>query len=208
MLVTDIHDRPAVWAPAKHRNSDSIMSHQTCSLPVLQPYIVLPSPSPHPSSDSHRDAVHHQRCAAADVHVYCLQTYTAVTDARNSDAYAYALNYEYLMASVRSVLSCVPIRQHCQLQKAKDFEHVHRPRSDACCCVEIPIHDRLRAILVLLPHATVSAKRLCGSLVGAVCAVLLVPLVPLETAVSLRSSTRAPRTARTSRWRCAAGRRG
>ena len=39
--------------------------------------------------------------------VYCLQTYTAVTDARNSDAYAYALNYEYLMASVRSSSPCV-----------------------------------------------------------------------------------------------------
>jgi len=95
--------RCAAW---QRRHSERA-SLQTGGMPALQTCIPTPgscpTPAPRRIGRQITSAVQWLTCLCTAV----VQTYTAVTDARNSDAYAYAINFEYLMATVRSFSLCI-----------------------------------------------------------------------------------------------------
>ena len=86
----------------QHWTSDRISRPPVCKLASLAEPVPHPSP-PGGSGGNAPSAVQWLTCVCTAV----VQSYTAVTDSRNSDAYAYAINFEYLMATVRSPSPCI-----------------------------------------------------------------------------------------------------
>jgi len=106
--IAGLHEQTVMCGLAAPRQQlHRLTDLQPACLASLHP---SPNPTPHPfparSGRQFTSLVQQLTCLCTAA----LQTYTAVTDRRNSDAYSYAINFEYLMATVRSFSRRVPPR--------------------------------------------------------------------------------------------------